>query len=400
MEMNDDINFKPGEADMLIDSLGVSKDDVVFCGTNVSIYPVVSFTQYIIEGVKLITLIGELHDNGPGTHYRLPAGYISVTTYARQVLDRNPHSMLLLEIGETDTEIDISRKHSRVIRDMAIPYKDRVVRFDVRDKLMSVGAFNQVYNNGLTLIISGKYVPMYVSDLRVAGILLDSTELENKLQFIRKTSIPKERILQSGIYILKQCEIDVNEEFKQLRLSVENAETIIRIWGEKTGVCRSGITQNFGDTFWTDWNKYCVWRAKRAWGYIVDYFLLTRIFMAEAKNEFLINIGYHHSDHINRLFSTYAGANILCHVRPVDACVKLGGNKVFKPIMISDRMRNHENTSAKEEEQEQNVSDDIWKFNIESLGTLGAHMKENRGEKPVRKPVRKTVKRRPLKIKE
>ena len=127
---------------------------IVFEQTSQKLENAVSFSQYIINGIRLVTLIGELHNKNFKCGKNVNS--ISICDYCKEAVLRNPKCRVLLEYydGEKNCEPDDPEQmNSHSIRTifrklLKIGKKNQIIPLDKRPSFLSRQGQDDLYGKG------------------------------------------------------------------------------------------------------------------------------------------------------------------------------------------------------------------------------------------------------------
>lgn len=115
-----------------------------FIEGEVKLESVVSFSQYIFRDIRMITMIGELHNK----NFSCKGESISIAEYCKRAVIHNPKCRVLLEYNKGD---DPTRIGSQAIRDTFIELtkigkSNQIIPFDVRSFFITQRGQNDLYS--------------------------------------------------------------------------------------------------------------------------------------------------------------------------------------------------------------------------------------------------------------
>lgn len=143
------------ELNKFLEKLDIEKKlgkNVIFIETDTEIESTSLFSQYIYKNLRLITLLGELHD----ISWNCKGETISIAEYCKDAVERNPRCRILLEYNRGD---DPTRIGSEAIRTVYNELErtqnlNRIIPFDPRAYFLGIQAQGDLYSNGFYNYIS------------------------------------------------------------------------------------------------------------------------------------------------------------------------------------------------------------------------------------------------------
>jgi hypothetical protein len=222
----------------------------------------VSFTQYIFNNKKLITVIGERHNNS----FKCDERSLSIDFYCKMAVERNPKCIVMLEYEKGSS---MSLIGSKVIIDTynlltKSGYTEQIIPFEYRHFFLGVGPTRKLYagfdeyidNNNLDKIYKDFIEPFY----------------RHQECFNLKSNDDYDPNLRS--YLTQSYFDDIKNDFKIIEAKLKQPELL----GE--------IHQSLKD----------VWKK------ITDYFILQQVFKNDDIDEYIIIAGEAHSINLNLIF--------------------------------------------------------------------------------------------------
>lgn len=250
-----------------------------------------NFLQYNFFNKKLITIISELHST-VYENVKDSKIQISVTDYAKSVIDRNNKSRILIEI---DDKIDPSTTSSINIKDIAIMVNgenklSHLIKFDFRIWYLTR------HNNHM---LYGTIFSQMNKDFLLDNFIKPYYEKHNEAFRIKDTTEDTMEFLFKYIDTL-------NKDFKVVQTYIENIENL------------ENHLQHIQKLLKDCWMKVC------------DFYILREIMKNDDINEYVILIGQSHIENIKNVFSS--------------------NNKIFEKL--NEKNVSNENNESKEDETE------------------------------------------------
>ena len=227
---------------------------------NDTLHSAVSFDQYFIEGKKLITVIGEYHQQEFGCADRQT---LSIAEYAIKVVNRNPKAKILLEYQPGWDPSDIN---SIPIRDISIEVPDRAMAFDRRWEFLT-RALEDLYKKNLVGYTHQKIHQVFI-DSYFQGLN------ENKFQ-IDKNLYDKD----TCTYLDKVYIRDLTSNFLFLSNTISNQKNI---------------------------NTVILPKLQHIWKKVADFFILKEILKnTDLINEYVVVVGEYHRQNIASILNRF-----------------------------------------------------------------------------------------------
>lgn len=307
-----------------------SKSNIVFCETEAFICPVVSFSQFVMYGSKLITLIGEIHDANKCVD--MPPNSISISEYVTQTLHRNPKAIVFLEIGPDVCKKRMRECQSRPIRELSCVLdldSPQVNRMDVRNLLLGRENKDFLYVSNLTYD-NGPMPPLEVERYflwRYGSLKSVAADLVRR----KDPSVLQGPIAKEGVQILEKQDADVKQTFLLAQKAVSTYKKEVAQGRPPT------------QKWWID---NLVNLLKIAWGAVLDYFILYNIFSRTSANELVIVVGENHVRNIIPRLQ-YSKITKIPSSPPVNTgqngCIKLTqhdttGSRIWSVVAIQDKV--------------------------------------------------------------
>jgi hypothetical protein len=143
------------ELNKFLEKLDIEKKlgkDVIFIETDTEIESTILFSQYIYKNLRLITLLGELHD----ISWKCKGETISIAEYCKNSVERNPRCRILLEYNRGDDPKQIGSEAIRTVYNELERTQNlnRIIPFDSRAFFLGIQAQGDLYSNGFYNYIS------------------------------------------------------------------------------------------------------------------------------------------------------------------------------------------------------------------------------------------------------
>lgn len=297
-------------------------EHVVFCDTDAYIWPLTSFSQFIIEGNRLVTLIGERHQalcrdgSEPECGIRPPPGSLTVAQYAVRSAMANVGTKVFLEVDDAACSETLAVIGSRPIREASCSLQEyglwnQAVTYDTRNMFLGEKGRLALYCGKLhsrdDRPMSPQHVAKFVWDKRIQGMpqWWGATMEEMATGFLElgyrenRTIILAGDVLRAGHAILEDLQMEISSRFHSIydtgfteyNRKVTNREQLTQAW----------------------YMQHIVNPLQAAWALVTDYFAIRDFFTETNRpfNEAILIAGYMHTRNIARYLTGRAGVTRL-----------------------------------------------------------------------------------------
>lgn len=300
---------------------------IIYCDVATVICPLTDFTQFIVK-TKLVTIIGEEHDiSSPSPSKNANDELdISVTKYVTSTINKNPNSVVLLEVSPNICDQDLKSIGSRPIREISseLGYDhSQLIRSDFRGLLL--GRTNQKILYCQDLLIqdekSKDWIPLSIEDVLKYFIWEGGSLREVRKKFMEDTILDT-----MSENILDRLDTDTLELFK-------NIKTILQTKDQNEYKTHLQFDQREFDQR-EAWMLDIVIPVKTAWALLADYFIMYNILAQSQINEMIVIVGYKHSENIVRRLAIVGSDDItkIQSKASVDSCAHLA----FGVVTVSE----------------------------------------------------------------
>ena len=276
-----------------------TKEHIIFVESQDFIDSAVSFSQYIFDGKRLITIIGELHT----TPFQCPQPSITIAQFCKNAVSRNHNCRVLLEYNKSDNVCPPSEwSECEVLRTTYNELKEsnesQMIPSDIRPSFITRKEQNYLYGTTHTRMdptsmhqeykyIREKFVNTFMKNFEIPSL-----EIPVLLQ--KKT--PK-FLDQKNFHPI------IYEFFKyyyvnHMIVRFQNIDKLIR---EKQAIYLPDGREVQGSIYE---------RLKEAWAAVSDFFIMKSLFTINDNiNEYILIVGDGHRFNIQRAFE-YINAKI------------------------------------------------------------------------------------------
>jgi len=240
--------------------------NLLFVETNTQLESTVAFSQYIFSDIRLITMIGEIHEKS----WTCPNRSITVSEYCKQAVQHNPNCRVMLEYNGGD---DATRIGSEAIRDTytaldKIGKLKNIIPFDSRSFFLGVEGHRDLYGDGYKKhtgswekIFSDFIEPFYQKQRDYAELFKLTGDYDREIKNYLETT-----------YFL-----DMDQTFKDI------AAMLGHVQGSE------------------------VHRAlKDAWKKVSDFFILRDLLKNDNVDHYIVIVGKSHYNNLKNILSTTA----------------------------------------------------------------------------------------------
>ena len=237
--------------------------ELIFIETDLHLSSATSFSQYIYSNVRLITMIGELHN----VKFTCGGSSVSVAEYCMMALQRNPKCIVMLEFGlQTDPR---SVNSANIVETYTLlsqsNYTSQIAPFDMRPFFLTQAIQNDLYSDRYN-----RYDHKGVFDAFISPFY--TKWRENPAIF----SVSPDYKPEVSRYITEQYFGDMKTTFDIIVAEVN-----------------AGIPL-----------KDIHLKLQHAWKKVSDYFVLTMLLRIDDKDEYIILLGEQHRYNIERILTT------------------------------------------------------------------------------------------------
>ena len=238
--------------------------ELIFIETDLHLSSATSFSQYIYSNVRLITMIGELHN----VKFTCGGSSVSVAEYCMMALQRNPKCIVMLEFGlQTDPT---SVNSANIVETYKLlsqsNFTSQIAPFDMRPFFLTQSVQNELYSDRYN-----RYDHKGVFDTFISPFY--TKWRENPTIF----SIGSNYKPEAGRYLAEQYFVDMKTTFDVIAAEVN-----------------AGIPL-----------KDVHLKLEHAWKKVSDYFILTMLLRIDGNDECIILLGEEHRSNIEKILRSF-----------------------------------------------------------------------------------------------
>lgn len=269
-----------------------TKENIIFVESQEFIDSAVSFSQYIFDGKRLITIIGELHT----TPFQCPQPSITIAQFCKNAVSRNHNCRVLLEYNKSDNVCPPSEwSECEVLRTTYNELKEsnesQMIPSDIRPSFITRKEQNYLYGTTHTRMdptsmhqeykyIREKFVNTFMKNFEIPSL---------EIPVILQKKTPK-------LLDQKNFHPVIYEFFKyyyvnHMIVRFQNIDKLIR---EKQEIYLPDGREVQGSIYE---------KLKEAWAAVSDFFIMKYLFAINDNiNEYILIVGDGHRYNIQRAF--------------------------------------------------------------------------------------------------
>ena len=286
--------------------------NIVFVTSTQNIDSAISLSQYIYNGVILITFIGELHKKT----FKCDEPSLSIATYCKNAAERNPNCRIMLEYGSQD---DVNKWPECTIKETFESLKklqlesdrsSQVIPFDERPNIIGIDKQHDLYWTDWSSFDTDKYgnVYDYISKCYVKPFF-DKVESKDDIGLIKllpsRFFLNKESrgILESRDNLVSYHNILI-KRFEFIKTLIEQKKSIEKTLNKQKKSIEEILIEQ----------KKSIDEIKKNlqifWSQVTDFYVLKKLFMSSPSNpnidEYIVLIGEYHKQNITDLINFYS----------------------------------------------------------------------------------------------
>jgi|LakMenEpi03Aug12_release.lakeMendotaPanAssembly.Ray.scaffolds.fasta_scaffold27480_6 hypothetical protein len=268
-----------------------TKKHIVFVESREFIDSAVSFSQYIFDGKRLITIIGELHT----TPFKCPEPSITIAQYCKNAVTRNVNCRVLLEYNKSDNVCPPSEwSECEVLRTTYNELKEsnesQMIPSDIRPSFITRQGQNMLYGLHTRMdpthmdqeykYIRENFVNPFIAHFDINNIEIDLRHHKQTTKFLLE----------------KEFHPDIYNFFKYYYFYfILNPFIIIhKLIREKQEIYLPDGREIQGSIYE---------KLKEAWAAVSDFFIMKSLLKINNKiNEYILIVGDNHRKNIQRSF--------------------------------------------------------------------------------------------------
>ena len=268
-----------------------TKKNIVFVESQEFIDSAVSFSQYIFDGKRLITIIGELHT----TPFQCPQPSITIAQFCKNAVSRNDKCRVLLEYNKLDkgcppSEWSACEVLTTTYNELKESNESQMIPSDIRPSFITRQEQNYLY--GTHTRMDGEYKYIREKFVNPFTKIFEITSLEINPILQKKTS---KFLDQKNFHPL------IYEFFKYYYLNnmIMRFRDIDKLIREKQEIYLPDGREVQGSIYE---------RLKEAWAAVSDFFIMKYLFTINDNiNEYILIVGDGHRFNIQRAFEYING---------------------------------------------------------------------------------------------
>lgn len=265
-----------------------TKDHIVFVETKEFIDSAMSFSQYIFDGKRLITIIGEYHTNP----FQCPQPSITIANFCKKAVSRNDKCRVLLEYNKLDkdcppsewTECEVLRTTYNELKESN---ESQMIPSDIRPAFITRREQNYLYGtththmDGEYKYIREKFVNPFTKTFGITSLEINPVLLQKKTpKFLDQKDFHPVIYEFFKFYYVNHMIVRFRDIDKLIR---EKQEIYLHDGREVQGSIYE--------------------RLKEAWAAVSDFFIMKSLFTINDNiNEYILIVGDGHRFNIQRAF--------------------------------------------------------------------------------------------------
>lgn len=255
------------ELDFYVKQTELSKKtgkEVIFIETDTYLNSATSFSQYIYSNVRLITMIGELHN----IKFTCGSSSMSVAEYCMTALQRNPKCVVMLEFGlQTDPR---SINSANIVETYTMlsksNYTQQIVPFDMRPFFLTQAIQNDLYGDRYNLYDQKGVFDAFITPFYTKW-------RENPTIF----SLSGNYTQEAGRYLTEVYFTDMKNTFDLIAAEINGGVPL----------------------------KDIHLKLNHAWKKVSDYFVLTLLLRVDDIDEYIILLGEEHRFNLEKILTSF-----------------------------------------------------------------------------------------------
>ena len=234
--------------------------------TNYMLDSSISFSQYIFQNKRLITLIGERHD----LKWKCQEDSLTVAQYCKMAVERNQKCRVMLEFHPS---VDPSTSQSESIKTtvaslQSINRTNQIIAFDKRDDFLTHNNHIKLYHD-----ISPPY--------------FISLGHENVFNYYVKIFYDK-----FILFGLNDATAHTTDEATRYLYDIFLKDTISHFDNIRDKLNKGEDLQNIRQELWHAWKKVC------------DFFILKEVLGSDDIDEYIVIVGKNHTHNLDKILPT------------------------------------------------------------------------------------------------
>ena len=269
-----------------------TKENIVFVESEDFIDSAVSFSQYIFNGKRLITIIGELHT----TPFKCPQPSMTIAQFCKNAVSRNDKCSVLLEYNNTDnkctpsewSECEVLTTTYNALKESNIK---QMIPSDARPWFITRQGQNILYGLHTPIDLTNmdqeykyireKFVNPFTEHFKITNLDFDVRLQAKTPQFLDEKKFSPNIYQFFKYYYLEFMLIP----FKNINKLINDKQPIYNSDGTEI---QNGIYE----------------RLKKAWAAVSDFFTMKRFFtINDDINEYILIVGDGHRENIQIAFA-------------------------------------------------------------------------------------------------